>query len=212
MKKLLMLGAILVLGATAFAEDANIDGKANEAEADVTVKAKLVAENLVITDLEGRQIILDFGRVSKTRDKGTSEAKTGYMVRYVGTGTLNADTQDLAMSLLNEKTGSFDTKAVPVTMSEVTKRDGFVADTFKVSVGLNSYAGKMQLKAEDGHDYPEYIGIISGTLDHNKNVSKPVKGRENGAVEEGVSLSALNSGDYEGLTKLKVTINGGDDF
>ena len=49
MKKLLMLGAILVLGATAFAKEAAPELE-NQSEAKVTVKARLVAENLVISE------------------------------------------------------------------------------------------------------------------------------------------------------------------
>ncbi|MDO4589179.1 MAG: hypothetical protein Q4B33_04895, partial [Fusobacterium sp.] len=61
MKKLLMLGAILVLGATAFAKGGLVQpNDENVAEANVTVKAQLVAENLVISDLEGNPLVLDF--------------------------------------------------------------------------------------------------------------------------------------------------------
>lgn len=217
MKKLLMLGAILVLGATAFAADANIDEKKNQAEANVTVKARLVAENLVISDLEGKQIVLDFGKVSKTRKSGTSEAETGYMVRYVGDDlkglvTGGKGNANLAMYLLNKETGDFDQKAVPVTMTATTQQKGQVADTFEVQVGLNTYAGVMPLEREKGHDYSEYTGVIFGTLDHDKTVSKPVNGTEGGTVETGVELAALDSGDYLGSTVLQVTINNGEDF
>ena len=200
MKKLLMLGAILVLGATAFAADSSIDDLENVNDATVTVKAKLVAENLVISDLEGNPIVLDFGRVSKLRDKGTSEARTGYMVRYVGEESklTGGKTQELQMYLLNKKTGSFVQTAVPVTMAEVSQtpnKDGSfeAADTFDVAVGLNSYTGVMPNKL-DGHDYREYTGEVFGTLTHSK------------------ALKDLDSGDYLGTTTLKVTLNGGDDF
>ena len=193
MKKLLMLGAILVLGATAFAADANVDEKMNENEATVTVKAKLVAENLVISDLEGNPIVLDFGRVSKLRKTGTSETRTGYMVRYVGDQQLTEGRQqELAMTLLGQD-GKFVAKSVPVTLTEISQKAGEVADTFEVTVGLNSYTGVMPDKL-GGHDYREYTGEVFGTLTHS------------------VELANLDSGDYLGTTTLKVTLNNGDDF
>lgn len=207
MKKLLMLGAILVLGATAFAADSKVDELKNENEATVTVKAKLVAENLVISDLEGNPIVLDFGRVSKLRKTGTSEARTGYMVRFVGTDDLSNKSEEqrkLAMSLLNKSTGDFDQKAVPVTLTEVSQAAGEVADTFDVSVGLNTYAGVMPKVAEKGHDYAEFRGEVFGTLNH-ANANPTNNGSE-------AQLSALGSGDYLGTTTLKVNINGGELF
>lgn len=204
MKKLLMLGAILVLGVTAFARDAAIDEKQNENEATVTVKARLVAENLVISDLEGNPIVLDFGRVSKLRDKGTSETRTGYMVRYVGDHKLTeGKEQDLAMTLSGQD-GKFVAAAVPVTLTEISQVKDEVADTFDVSVGLNTYTGKMPLAAEKGHDYAEFRGEVFGTLDH-----AAANPKNNGNT---AALKDLRSGDYLGTTTLKVTLNGGDDF
>ncbi len=196
MKKLLMLGAILVLGVTAFAADQNIDADPNTNEAKVTVKARLVAENLVISDLEGNPIVLDFGKVSKTRKTGTSEAKTGYMVRYVGEKALDA-AKDLTMELKGMN-GNYVQTAVPVTLAEVSQTpilgpDGNItgyeaADTFDVTVGLNTYKGKMPQVAVSGHDYAEYTGTVFGTLQHSAELAK------------------LDSGDYIGYTDLKVTI------
>ena len=206
MKKLLMLGAILVLGATAFAADTDIDEAQNENEATVTVKAKLVKENLVISDLEGNPIVLDFGRISSFRDKGTSEARTGYMVRYVGTEDLDtADKQKLAMTLLDSTSGSFVSTAVPVTLTEVSQKAGEVANRFDVAVGLNTYAGVMPAEKENGHDYAEYRGEFFGTLDHAG--SNPI-----GDQGTTIAFNELDSGDYLGTTVLKVTINGGADF
>ncbi|WP_304206902.1 hypothetical protein [Fusobacterium perfoetens] len=202
MKKLLMMGAILAMGAMAFGADDAIDEAKNVNEATVTVKAKLVVENLVITDLEGNPIVLDFGRVSKTRTSGTSEAQTGYMVRFVGTETLNESNNALEMTLLNKTNGNYEDKAVPVTLSALTQVEGQKADTFDVTVGLNSYTGKMPTSKATGHDYAEYTGIIFGTLDHNN-------ANANG---EGDTLVSLASGDYQGETMLRVTINGGADF
>lgn len=208
MKKLLMIGAILAMGAIVYGADAKIDETSeNTNEATVTVKAKLVAENLVISDLEGNPIVLDFGRVSKTRDSGTSEAQTGYMVRFVG-DTSNMDTEAekaLTMELLNKDTGAYMANAVPVRLASLTQLPGEKADTFDVTVGLNTYTGVMPEEAEAGHDYPEFIGTVFGTLDHNN--ANPMN---NGSKAN--ALADLDSGDYQGETLLKVSINGGQDF
>lgn len=202
MKKLLMLGAILVLGATAFAKDANIDGKANEAEGTVTVKAKLVAKNLVISDLEGNPIVLDFKEVSKTQETGTREVSEGYLVKYVGTdaNSLTDGNNTLKMSLKGA-TGFVDS-AVPVTLSSLTQVNGEKADSFDVNVGLDSYTGKMPLTVENGNDYRQYQGTIYATLDF-----AAANPQNNGKAAK---LSELDSGDYQGQTVLKVTINDGN--
>lgn len=203
MKKLLMIGAILAMGAMAYGADAKVDENANVNEATVTVKAKLVAENLVISDLEGNPIVLDFGRVSKTRASGTSEAKTGYMVRYVGEKKLTAETNNTLRMYLDNKQ-----EAVPVLMSSVSQASGEIADTFEVSVGLDTYSGVMPVDRAAGHDYPEFTGVILGTLNHDRKYCKPTNNGKN----EGIELKDLVSGDYLGTTTLKVTLNDGNDF
>lgn len=206
MKKLLMLGAILVLGATAFAKETTKELE-NQSEAKVTVKAKLVAENLVISDLEGNPIVLDFGKVSKLRDKGTSEAKTGYMVRYVGDATkLEAADNTLKMELKGKE--GYEANAVKVVLAEASQEDKKVADSFEVTVGLNSYTGVMPLKAEKGHDYAEYTGMVFGTLDH----ANPVVVKDGDTANHTRKLADISSGDYLGFADLKVTINNGEDF
>lgn len=206
MKKLLMLGAILVLGATAFAKETAKELE-NQSEAKVTVKAKLVAENLVISDLEGNPIVLDFGKVSKLRDKGTSEAKTGYMVRYVGDTTkLESADNTLKMELKGKE--GYAASAVKVVLAEASQEDKKAADSFEVTVGLNSYTGVMPLEAEKGHDYAEYTGMVFGTLDH----ANPVVVKEGDTANHTRKLADISSGDYLGFADLKVTINNGEDF
>lgn len=210
MKKLLMLGAILVLGVTAFAKETTPELE-NQSEAKVTVKAKLVGENLVISDLEGNPIVLDFGKVSKVREKGTSEAKTGYMVRYVGTGadSLSGKTEEqrkLAMELKGK--AGYKASAVKVVLAEASQEDKKVADSFEVTVGLNSYTGVMPETNEKGHDYAEYTGMIFGTLDH----ANPVVVQNGDTENHSRKLADISSGDYIGFADLKVTINGGEDF
>lgn len=205
MKKLLMLGAILTIGAIAYGVDSNIDENANISEASVTVKAQLVAQNLVISDLEGNPIVLDFGRVSKTRTKGTSVAETGYMVRYVGNETIEENEKNkLTMELMDKNGTGFKGNSVPVTLSAMSQTQGKKADTFDVTVGLNSYSGTMPNKSESNHDYAEYRGIITATLDY-ANANPTLNGLTT-KEKEAVTLSNLASGDYQGETQLRVTI------
>lgn len=196
MKKLLMLGAILVLGATAFAKDSKIDGDANVAEANVTVKAKLVAKNLVITDLQGNPLVLDFETVSKTQESGTKEVEEGFLVKYVGVDALN-ENNGLTMELKGEN--GFVKEAVPVRLTSLSQVAGSKADSFKVNVGLDSYKGKLPKSPEDGRDYSEYKGSIFGTLDF-----AAAAPRKAGATT--AKLADLTSGDYQGQTVLKVTL------
>ena len=58
MKKLLMAMAILAVGVTAFGEE--------KASAPVKVRAELVKQNIVISDINGRPILLDFEKISTT--------------------------------------------------------------------------------------------------------------------------------------------------
>lgn len=58
MKKLLMAMAILAVGATAF-------GAEQKADAPVRVRAEIVDESIIISDINGRPILLDFEKISK---------------------------------------------------------------------------------------------------------------------------------------------------
>lgn len=192
MKKLLMLGAILVLGATAFAKGARVEDP-NQSEANVTVKAQLVAENLVISDLEGNPLVLDFKKINVNQDTGIRQAEEGLLVRYVGQDKLNAG-NSLKMELKGDN--GFVNKAVGVTLSALAKVEGKEADTFDVNVGLDSYTGK--LTEGTGYDTATYEGMVRGTLDFTK--ANPTSDGKS------VKFNTLAHGDYEGHTVLKVTL------
>lgn len=197
MKKLLMLGAILVLGATAFAKGGLVQpNDENVAEANVTVKAQLVAENLVISDLEGNPLVLDFEKVNK-RETGIRETSEGLLVKYVGEKDLTNN--GITMELKGDN--GFVDSAVPVTLSALSQAEGKKADTFEAVVGLDSYAAKLEKGTT--YDTEVYQGRINGTLDCANTVATA-----NGVTKTG--LAELSTGDYQGQTVLKVTINDGN--
>lgn len=193
MKKLLMLGAILVLGATAFAKGGLVQpNDENVAEANVTVKAQLVAENLVISDLEGNPLVLDFEKVNK-RETGIRETSEGLLVKYVGEKDLTNN--GITMELKGDN--GFVDSAVPVTLSALSQAEGKKADTFEAVVGLDSYAAKLEKGTT--YDTEVYQGRINGTLDCANTVATA-----NGVTKTG--LAELSTGDYQGQTVLKVTL------
>lgn len=193
MKKLLMLGAILVLGATAFAKGGLEPNDENVAEANVTVKAQLVAENLVITDLEGNPLVLDFEKVN-IKETGVRKTSEGLLVKYVGKDAL---TKNGITMELKGATGFVDS-AVPVTLSALAQAEGKKADTFEAVVGLDAYTAN--LEKGDTYDTEVYQGKINGTLD-----CANTKVTVNGAGATG--LANLSTGDYQGQTVLKVTLD-----
>lgn len=211
MKKLLMLGAILAMGAVSFAYDSAAENP-NTNEASVKVKAELVKNNLVITDLEGNPIVLDFKRVSSLRDKGTSEAQVGYKVRYVGSTSLTGSNRDnkLTMKLKNKSNGAYESKAVPVTLVNIETPQGKKGYQFDVTVGLDAYEGVMPIGKEANHDYAEYVGMVYGTLDHaNPNAYRPGEQNTNGGTlfkDKFGEETRMASGHYQGETFLQVTI------
>lgn len=191
MKKLLMLGAILVLGATAFAKGELAPNDENVVESNVTVKAQLVAENLVISDLEGNPLVLDFEKIN-INEQGIRKTDEGLLIKYVGAKELDPN-HSLTMELKGEK--GFAKTAVPVTLAALEQVEGKAADTFEAVVGLNSYTGKLT----EGTKYvgEVYEGKLYGTVNCKTATANGV---------DGAGIAKLSTGDYEGHTVLKVTL------
>lgn len=194
MKKLLMLGAILVMGAMAYGETVS-----ESANADVTVKAQIVAENLVISDLNGNPIILDFKKVNQRQQTGTTTAYVDYKVTYIGTETLDK-TNNLTMKLGGE--------ATPIDIVMKEEADKVNPDTFTAKVGLSEYTGTME--NEDNNDLgttgKTYVGRINGTIDHattivsNANLAYDVTGFSKSNV-------LIANGNYLATTVLAVSLS-----
>ena len=69
MKKLLFVTALLAMGTMAMGK---APASKDKAKADVEVKAEIVDDSLVITDIYGAPLLLDFGKIQK----GSKEVRT----------------------------------------------------------------------------------------------------------------------------------------
>lgn len=194
MKKLLMLGAILVMGVMAY-------GKVEEnTTADVTVKAQIVSDNLTITDLNGNPIILDFKKVNQLQTSGTTTAYVDYKVTYVGSEGLTGTESNLTMKLGGKNT------PIDVIMKE--EADKVNPDTFTAKVGLSEYKGTME-NADNGDlgtTGKTYVGRINGTIDHTATMLSTADGR----TQQGFGALKITDGNYLATTVLAVSLSDGE--
>lgn len=181
MKKLLMLGAILALGATAMADEL---GKTT---VPVYLQAEIVTENLIVSGIDGRDILLDFGKINKNIQDGKGRgAEAEFKVEYVGANKSTGNTINILL-----KNNEVDMKHTTIIgdNSMTAKLDmsdrlgtGFVNDENGVRAN--------DIKVEDINTKGEiYRGKIIGIL----------------SAEE---IKKSVEGFYEGATQLTVTLNG----
>lgn len=200
MKKLLMLGAILALGATMAYGAEN-----KEITTDVKVIAEIVNESFVITDLDGNPIILDFGKIpgnAYTLDKRIKEVSEGYKITYVGPNgdATNFSGKGITMTLKDtdqnssytEANGSITKVAQVIMRRQISSGDNGNDATGKETkitsnIFLDKYDGKLNSLENPGDI--AYVGQIGGYI----------KGTDLGS-------SAPASGDYEGFALLTVTV------
>lgn len=181
MKKLLMLGAILVLGATAMAE--NVTEKAST---DVKLQAEVVAKNLEITGLDGKDILLDFGTINKKNESDKSRiARAEYKVTYIGEATM---TDTKLNVILGDKTPSLkhttNSTANPL-VANLTMEDNYGTVWNEEGKGLK------------GSDI---------SLDDVKGKGEVYRGRIIGQLSN-IDGNTME-GFYEGNTYINVTLNG----
>ena len=131
MKKLLLLSSLLALGATTFA-----------ASAPVKIQAEITADNLIISDINGRPILLDFGKISNAATTA-SNAQVEYKV--TSTSAVTGDT-----TLVMELTGG----ETPV----LAHTNQTISDTIATTIALDKEEGTI---AAGG---TEYRGFIRGTI------------------------------------------------
>lgn len=198
MKKLLMIGAILALGTT-MAYGAAVTEKAT---ADVTVKAQIVSDNLIITDLNGNPIILDFKKVNQLQETGTTTAFVDYKVSYIGGSELTGKTSNLTMKLGGED------NPIEIVMKEEANK--VTPDKFTAMVGLSEYKGIMENDDNDdlGTTGKTYVGRINGTIDH-ENTKLYKAGAEKIGNTGFSSDLRINDGNYLATTVLAVSLNDG---
>lgn len=184
MKKLLMMGAILALGTTMAYGKVEVNTKNS---ADVTVKAEIVSNGIIISDLDNGPIVLDFKKVSNQLTSGTSNTNEWYKVTLIGGAGDNVN--KIKMTLDGE------TAATDVLLKHSNAE---TADTnygkVVAKVGLDKYEASIYSVDFDvvpGTENIEYRGNITGTLVHGDQVGTQV-------------TTATATGQYEGYATLTV--------
>lgn len=189
MKKLLMIGAILALGTTmAYAQDYT-------GEADVKVRAEITEQELIITDLNGNPIVLDFGKISN-KSTGVHNAEVGYKVTW-GTGvTMGSKSNELTMKLGGQDTeGTDGAKKVRIYYND-DQTAGAKETSFETVVGLDKYSFDLG----ENSNATEYTGKVLGTID-TTSVNAVVDGDKSSKT-----FADLKTGEYLGETTLSVTL------
>lgn len=165
MKKLLMAMAILAVGAIAF-------GAEQKADAPVRVRAEIVDESIIISDINGRPILLDFEKISKkqTTDKNAfvdfkveaASQITGVnsMKFVLGQSDSANSKDDVTLTLIDASQTSNNTLTANLQLDKYdgatgdlaagTIHTGRINGTIKANTwannGLGVYEGKTELK------------------------------------------------------------------
>lgn len=201
MKKLLMLGAILALGTTiAYGAELPVTDST-----DVKVRAEITDDTLVITDLNGNPIVLDFGKISNN-STGIHNAEVGYKVTWGTNATV--DGQKLTMELGGQGTVGEGTGAKTVRIYyNYDNKAGVTEDqkeySFNTVVGLDKYDFDLKdannIKDESNVVGGEYIGKVVGSINASS-ASPTINGTTSGQFKQ------LKTGEYTGETTLTVTL------
>lgn len=144
MKKLLFVTALLAMGTMAMGK---APASKDKAKADVEVKAEIVDDSLVITDIYGAPLLLDFGKIQK----GSKEVRTK-VLEYKVSAT-EAPNANLTLNL--KLAGATQKQEITLTHKDQSLPDN---NTIKAYVSLDSYTGAM----ESGKT--EYRGKILGSI------------------------------------------------
>lgn len=174
MKKILMATAILALGVVAYGVD-------KTASAPVRVRAEIVTGDLTISDIDGRPILLDFGKIASSR---TSDANTFVDYKIECSGTYD-DIKSKAVTLvLGGSSSSAAADDVILTNLDASLIEN---NTMKAKLKLDKYSATTP--ATEPADDVIHTGRINGTLKASEWESK-------------------SAGVYEGQTQLTVTVSG----
>lgn len=147
MKKLLLLTGILSLTAVAFG--ANPDS-GTEASSNVEVRAEVVDDSLVISDIYGKPLLLDFGKIQKSATAPTVVAEVDYKV----TSSAEIETSNLGLTM--QLNGGKDELVIPhvnmASQDSLTAKVKLDKTTGSIPVGSNEYRGKI-IGSIAGADY-----------------------------------------------------------
>ncbi len=162
MKKLLTGSLLLGMASLSFAATPGADTP-QTAAANVKVTAQVVADNLVISDLNGRPIVLDFGKISNQKTSGVSNARVDFKVEKVGAegADLTGVTVNLAGLDNSNKVQLLNTN---VAASAENKQ---IAASIALNAAEGTFVGN------------EYVGFIQGTIAASDSQNKAASTYEN---------------------------------
>ncbi|WP_426711476.1 hypothetical protein [Cetobacterium sp. SF1] len=165
MKKLLTASLLVAMGAMAMAEEITppaADKRAPQtAAANVKVTAQVVADNLVISDLNGRPIVLDFGKISNQKTSGVSNARIDFKVEKVGQE--GSELEGITVTLA----GLDGENKVQLLNTNVAAADKQIPASIALNAAEGTFVGK------------EYVGFIQGTIDARDSKNKAASTYEN---------------------------------
>ena len=182
MKKLLMMGAILVLGTIAMAQAQEI-GKTS---APVYLQAEIVTENLIVSGIDGRDILLDFGQINKNIQDGQGRgAEAEFKVEYVGSKQVSGNNLNMVLQ----------DKEVPMSHTTIS--------------GANIMTATLAMSDRLGTSFVEQAGQIQGvtSLDDITAKGEIYRGKITGTLPS-TDIKGATEGFYEGQTQLTVTLTG----
>ena len=175
MKKILVATAILALGVVAYGAD-------KTASAPVRVRAEIVKGDLTISDIDGRPILLDFGKIASSRATDAN-AYVDYKIEY--SGNYSTDLQSKGITLvLGDSTSATTPDSVTLTNIDSSLTNN---NTMTAKLKLDKYSATTP--ATEPTDDVIHTGRINGTL-------------------KSTEWSSKSAGVYEGQTELKVTVSG----
>lgn len=136
MKKILLLLSLCVLGGTALATETSNS-------APVKIQAEIISDNIMISDINGRPILLDFGKISTAKKDGSSNAQVQFKVSVAGLS--GSTTKSLTLKLGDE--------------NPVLKPTNLASSTTLTSkLGLDKTEGQVT------DTKTEYRGFINGSI------------------------------------------------
>ena len=149
MKKLLFVTALLAMGTMAMGA---APAKGDKASANVEVRARIVDDNFIISDIYGKEIVLNFGDLFSSQKKSAVT-----YVDYKVTAKDAAGEPGIGFDItLGGKNAATDpTEVVISTDNDVNAAK---TDSMKANLVLSEYVGRIE-KAKT-----EYRGRINGTI------------------------------------------------
>ena len=173
MKKLIMASLAVAMGTMAFGTGTDVKPTVKKtASSNVKVTAQVVADNLIISDLNGRPLVLDFGKISTVSNQERFNAKVDYKITKIGTGTDSLTDVTVALSGIDG--------ANKVKLQNVNAAADANNKTIDATIELLGKGGKFEGST--------YTGAIQGTI-----MGKDLTDKEASTYENVVILTATAS-------------------